>query len=88
MSRSLIISFSGKMLNPSKMELISLSNLVWNSPKMQEMAVNYTFTEGNKIISTNEISRRTYNLQLINHLSCIDYSKEPFDMGAELKRLF
>ena len=55
---------------------------------MQETSVNYMFTEGEKIISTNAISKCSYNTQLMNKLSCMDYNKEPFDMDAEIKKLY
>ena len=88
MSRSLVIAFSGKIINPSKMELISLSNLIWYNRQMQETAVNYMFTDNGKIISATAISKCSYNTQLMNKLSCMDYNKEPFDMNAEIKKLF
>ena len=55
---------------------------------MQETAVNYMFTDDGKIISATAISKCSYNTQLMNKLSCIDYNKEPFDMDAEIKKLF
>ena len=77
-----------KIINPSMMELISLSNLIWYNRQMQETSVNYIFTEGEKIISATAISKCSYNTQLMHKLSCMDYTKEPFDMDAEIKKLY
>jgi len=72
MSKHLILRISTEIVNPSKMELISLSNLMWHSKS--KAYIRYIFPD-----TSYGIHAHVDNLKIINHLSLAD-STQPQDI--------
>jgi len=86
MSRKLIIGMTYTLVEPSKLGLISLSNLLWNSPQAKHENIYYTIIEGSKQISRYVIYEHRQNLNVLNHLSSIDCTDPSVNIDTMLKR--
>ena len=69
MSKHLILRISTEIVNPSKMELISLSNLMWHSKG--KSYIRYIFPD-----TSYGIHGHLDNQKIINHLSLADPSED------------
>jgi hypothetical protein len=77
---------TGQLVNPTKVELISLLNLVWQTPQMNCGSLTYGLEENNSFRGVYTVNDRTRNLQILNHLSVIDYSKDFTDIQTFIKK--
>jgi hypothetical protein len=77
MSRSLILNVSYTLVNPKKLELIALSNVLWHSSEIKHPYIKYNFAVGSKHHSAYVIDSRLDNLKILNHLSLTNYNSIP-----------
>ncbi len=77
MSRNLILNISCTLVNPNKLELISLSNFLWHGAEMKHPYIKYNFTLDHKHHSAYVIDNRIDNLKILSHLSVTNYNTIP-----------
>lgn len=87
MYQSLYITLRTGFRNPSKLELISMINLIHKTDPKSTTSVNYMIVDTIEPIQKNKVHGIVPNMKLLNYLSSNDYHDTSIDINALLKQL-
>lgn len=73
MSRRLILNMNILMNNPTKRELLGISNMIWRTQPSSVISGHYTFVDNFSSYKTNHISGKLENLHVVYKMSVEGY---------------
>ena len=66
MASRYILHLSAELVQPTKHELLSLTNLVWHSKDIRHGYIKYNFLQGRSHLQSYVLDGRTPNLEVLN----------------------
>jgi hypothetical protein len=66
MASRFILHLSAELVQPTKHELVSLTNLLWHSKDIRHGYIKYNFLEGKNHLQSYVLDGRTPNLEVLN----------------------
>jgi hypothetical protein len=84
MSRALIVGLKMSMHNPSKRELIYLTNLLCTTHQLTPVTVRYTVLEDDILVRTDKILSTKPNIKIASHLATFDYNDTDLNVHSLL----
>ena len=87
MSRALIISLKMSMHNPSKRELIYLTNLLCTTHPVTPVTLRYNVIEDDILVRTDRIISTKPNIKIVSHLATFDYNDTDLNVLSLLESI-
>lgn len=87
MSRRLILGMNVRLIDPSKRDLLSISNMICRTDTSSLLKFDYTIIDNDLTVHKNHINGKLNNLKLTYHMSIFGYEKIDTDLSKVINEL-